>query len=139
MKLKKLVGFLLMLLLVGCTTSSSHLKEQTLVPTANTNPVASQALLEGNRFFAEHQWTAAKRKFKAAIHAHPTLAEAHYNLAITLEQQGHFPEARSHYKKTMDLAPDHPVIRNAPPFRQYGTVQSETIDEPSEEHGGHQH
>lgn len=131
--------FLLFLLVAGCATPSKHQGEQTLSSPANANPVAAQALLEGNTLFAEHQWTAAKRKFEAAIQAQPTLAEAHYNLAMTLEQQGVFLESRSHYKQAADLAPGHPMIRNAPPFRQYGTVESHSTDQASDGHVGHQH
>lgn len=131
--------FLLSLLVAGCATPSIHHEEQTLPPPQKADLVAAQALLEGNKLFAEHQWTAATRKYKAAIQAQPTLAEAHYNLAMTLEQQGIFLESRSHYKKAADLAPGHPVIWNAPPFRQYGTVESDTQEQAPDGHMGHSH
>lgn len=137
--MNNLLTILLFLLVAGCATPSTPKVEQTLSPPAKADPVAAQALLEGNKLFAEHQWTAAKRKFTAAIQAQPTLAEAHYNLALTLEQQGIFLESRAHYKKAADLAPGHPVILNAPPFRHYGTVESDTTDQVSDGHAGHSH
>ena len=138
-ELKNLLGLILVSLLAGCAMPNTQQKERTLSPPQNADPIASQAILEGNKFFAEHQWTAAKRKFMSAIQAQPTLAEAHYNLALTLEEQGNFSESRPHYKKAADLAPGHPVIWNAPPFRQYGTVEPETHDQAPDGHMGHQH
>ncbi|MCA9455616.1 MAG: tetratricopeptide repeat protein [Nitrospira sp.] len=41
-------------------------------------------LLDGNRLFAEHRWTAAMMKYEEAIQAQPTLAETHYNLGMVL-------------------------------------------------------
>ncbi|MDT7040751.1 tetratricopeptide repeat protein [Candidatus Nitronereus thalassa] len=135
---KNFLLLILALTFVGCATNSHHHEEQTLRPPANAEPVAAQALLEGNKLFAEHQWTAAKRKFMAAIQAEPTLAEAHYNLALTLEEQGRLSESRVHYKKAADLAPGNKVIWNAPPFRQYGTVEPETQEAPAGP-SGHSH
>jgi len=41
--------------------------------------------------------------------------------------------------KAADLAPGHPVIWNAPPFRQYGTVEPETQEQAPDGHMGHSH
>jgi Tfp pilus assembly protein PilF len=131
--------FLILLVSAGCATPTPNREDQTLRPPEHADPIAAQALLQGNSLFAEHQWTAAKRKFEAAIQAQPTLAEAHYNLALTLEQQGRLSESRPLYKKAADLAPGHPVILNAPPFRQYRQKELEPVDQVSDGHSGHQH
>jgi Flp pilus assembly protein TadD len=75
---------------------------------------------EGNRLFAEGQWERSKQRYEAAITAQPTLAEAHYNLALTLERLGNRAEARRHYLEAANLAPGHKVIWNSPPLRRYG-------------------
>lgn len=130
---------ILLLLVGGCATHSHQPhEEQILRPPENADSVAAQVLLDGNRFFANHQWTAAIKKYQEAIQVDPSLAEAHYNLALTLDQQGRFSESRIHYKKAADLAPGNSVIWNAPPFRQYGTVEPDTQEAPADP-SGHSH
>ncbi len=122
-------------LAVGCA-GPVH-KEQTLRPPAGAEPAARKAMVQGNRFSGAHQLEAAKKEYEAAIKIQPSLAEAHYNLALTLEQLGNPKEARHHYLEAANLAPGHKVIWNSPPLRRYGDVQSES--EASESSGGHSH
>jgi len=140
MGLKTFVAWFLLVVIAGCASHDDHHhhEEQTLRPPANADSVAAQAVLEGNRLFADHQWTAAIKQYKKAVQAQPSLAEAHYNLALTLDQQGRFSESRPHYMKAAELAPGNKVIWNAPPFRQYGTVESD-FQEEAPAPGGHSH
>ncbi|MEE8612808.1 MAG: tetratricopeptide repeat protein, partial [Nitrospirales bacterium] len=94
---------------------------------------------QGTQLFAAHHLEAAKKEYEAAIKIQPSLAEAHYNLALTLEQLGNPKEARHHYLEAANLAPGHKVIWNSPPLRRYGNVQSESEYEASESGGGHSH
>ncbi|MGB4893974.1 MAG: tetratricopeptide repeat protein, partial [Nitrospira sp.] len=57
--------------------------------------------------------------YLATIQADQTLAEAHYNLALTLERLGAKAEARKHYVAAANLAPGNKVIWDAPPLRRY--------------------
>ena len=139
LELKIFLVLIVVLLIAGCASHSHQHEEQTLRPPKNADPVAAQALLEGNRLFADHQWTAAIKKYKEAIQAQPSLAEAHYNLALTLDQQGRFSESRPHYRKAADLAPGNKVIWNAPPFRQYRTVEPDIQESGPAEPSGHSH
>ncbi len=124
-------------LVVGC---AGHVhKEQTLRPPAGAEPAARKAMVQGNQFSAAHQLEAAKKEYEAAIKIQPSLAEAHYNLALTLEQLGNPKEARHHYREAANLAPGHKVIWNSPPLRRYGNVQPESEYEASESGGGHSH
>ena len=139
LELKNFLVLILFLVIVGCATHShQHHEDPTLRPPKNADPVAAQALLEGNRLFGDHQWTAAIKKYKEAVQTQPSLAEAHYNLALTLDQQGRFSESRVHYKEAADLAPGNKVIWNAPPFRQFGTVEPDTQEAPGDP-SGHSH
>ncbi len=124
-------------LAVGC---AGHVhKEQTLRSPAGAEPAARKAMVQGNRFSASHQLEAAKKEYEAAIKIQPSLAEAHYNLALTLEQLGNPKEARHHYLEAANLAPGHKVIWNSPPLRRHGNVQPESESEASESGGGHSH
>ncbi len=67
-----------------------------------------------------------------------SLAEAHNNLGLALQEQGRFSESRGHFSRAVKLEPRHTVYRNVPPFRRYGDVPSETESE-QEKHSGHRH
>ena len=49
------------------------------------------------------------------------MAEAHYNLALTLVSQGSREEAEHHFIEAANLAPGHKVIWDSPPLRPYGS------------------
>ena len=106
----------------------------------STNPGQDQIFLyPGNQRFAEHLWTAARGKYEEAIQAQPKLAEAHYNLALALYRKGPIAAVRQHFIEAANLAPGHPVIWNAPPFRKYGTVEPPAPEVGSDDDYGHQH
>ena len=132
---------ILAMMLNGCTGHDhAHQHERVLPPPASADPIAAAALVKGNRYFAERQYGKAQEQYRAAIEAQPALAEAHYNLAVTLYKEGRFKESRPHFVEAANLAPGHPVIWNAPPFRKYGVVETES-DEPAPDFGpgGHRH
>jgi Tfp pilus assembly protein PilF len=115
--------FCLTALLVGC--AALRAEDRTLAPPPGTISEAVSAMEEGNRLFAARQWTAAKVQYEAAIRAQPSLAEAHYNLALALEVLGDDPAARQHYIEAANLAPGHKVIWDSPPLRRHGIVESQ--------------
>ena len=135
------VGFLLLALLWlgGCAGTPHSHQEGPLPPPAHATPLAAQLILEGNQYFAEHPWPAAIGNYEEAVQAQPKLAEAHYNLGLTLYRKGPVAAARPHFIEAANLAPGHSVIWNAPPFRKYGNVESATPEQPSAGPGGHQH
>jgi Tfp pilus assembly protein PilF len=110
----------MMLTWTGC---AGAIKEtRTLRAPTGTTPAAAAALEEGNRLFAARQWDGAQAQYEAAIKAQPTLAEAHYNLALVLETLDQFGAARKHYVEAANLAPGHQIIWNSPPLRKHGIV-----------------
>jgi tetratricopeptide (TPR) repeat protein len=123
----------------GCATAPQLSQNEPLPPPENATPLVAQLLLDGNRLFAEHRWTAAIMKYEEAVQAQPKLAEAHYNLGMALYKKGPVSAASPHFIEAADLAPGHPVIWNAPPFRKYGTVESSTPTSAPDGHLGHQH
>jgi Tfp pilus assembly protein PilF len=79
---------------------------------------ATAALDSGNALFEAGQWEQARAQYELALNADPTMAEAHYDLALALDRLGRNNEAMAHYRKAADLAPGNRAIWNAPPFRQ---------------------
>lgn len=131
--------FLVVWVIGGCAGTPQAPKDEPLPPPENAIPLVAQLILDGNRLFAEHRWTSAVLKYEEAVQAQPTLAEAHYNLGMAIYKKGPVSAARPHFIEAADLAPGHPVIWNAPPFRKYGTVESSTPAPAPDGHMGHQH
>ncbi|RMH35893.1 MAG: tetratricopeptide repeat protein [Nitrospirae bacterium] len=136
--LKLIVAFIV---LGGCGGHDHvHPHQDVLPPPSSADPVAAAHLIEGNRLFMDHRYAQARAQYEAAITAQPALAEAHYNLAVTLYTQGRFSESRPHYIEAANLAPGHPVIWNAPVFRKITIGETESDAVPSDfGHGGHPH
>ena len=109
------------LLISGCVTTAHE--ERTLRAPAGALAAAVTAMEEGNKLFAARQWDAAKAQYEAAIKAQPSLAEAHYNLAMVIENLGDEATARRHYVEAANLAPGHKIIWDSPPFRMHGFVE----------------
>ena len=109
------------LLVSGCAAATAP--ERTLRAPSGTIPAAASAMEEGNRLFAARQWEEAKAQYEAAIKAQPSLAEAHYNLAVVIEILGDDATARRHYVEAANLAPGHKIIWDSPPFRRHGIVE----------------
>ena len=103
----------------GCT---SPMRAQTLVlqAPAGTAPAVTAQLDRGNNLFGIGDWAGAEKAFRETIAAQPTLAEAHYNLAVALERAGNKAEAKKHYLEAANLAPGHKIIWDSPPFRETG-------------------
>ncbi|MCA9474045.1 MAG: tetratricopeptide repeat protein [Nitrospirales bacterium] len=106
----------------GCSTKPESLPRTPLLAPSGTLPTAATFLKVGSERFAVGQWEAAKVQFEQALKAQPDLAEAHYDLALTLERLGDSEQARQHYIEAANLAPGHKIIWDSPPLRRYGNV-----------------
>jgi len=53
----------------------------------------------------------AQAEFVEAVRLKPRYAEAHYNLALALHQEGKEEESRAEFEKAYEIAPE---LRNAP-------------------------
>ncbi len=109
----------------ACTSTPKPVKQPTLNAPLNANSTARSAVTEGNQLFATGRWEPAKAQYEKALQAQDTVAEAHYNLALTLDRMGKREEARTHYMEAANLAPGHQVIWNSPVLRRYGDVSVE--------------
>lgn len=126
-----------MVFLMGCAGHDHQHQNEVLSPPVYAEPGTKQAMKEGNRLFKEHRWRNAEEKYRIAIKSFPSLAEAHYNLGLALDEQGRYKESREHFTRAVKLEPGNSVYRNAPPFRRYKSVTDES--EPAPEPSGHNH
>ena len=98
---------------VACTTPN-------LLPAPpGAMPSAVSYNQNGIHFFEEGKLGMARQALKAALAEDSDFAEAHYNLAIILEHQGHREAAKQHYFQAANLAPGHTIIWDSPPLRPY--------------------
>jgi Tfp pilus assembly protein PilF len=127
----KVIGILLssLVLFGACATKQKPI--DVLDAPLDTPSAAMSAMQEGNRLFRAHQYGDAQAQYEAALAVQPTLAEAHYNLARALEQQGNGPSARQHYLEAANLAPGHKIIWDSPPLRRHGEVIEKLPPDPS--------
>ena len=110
------------LVFIGACSSTGKAKDMVLDAPGGSNPEALMAVQSGNQAFAAGQWSVAKQQYEKALQVQENLAEAHYNLALTLDRLGQRRQAEAHYTEAANFAPGHPVIWNSRIYRRYGDV-----------------
>ena len=68
---------------------------------------------EGVGHYKQGHWDVATDWFKKAVKADANLAEAHYNLALSLDKMGKHEDATAAFKKAAELAPANPAIKDS--------------------------
>lgn len=106
--------------LVGGCASSGKAPVTILAMPADTSAKAAPAMTEGDRLFRSKDWSGAAQAYQAAATLQPSLAEAHYNWAVSLDRMGNKAEAKKHYLEAANLAPGNKVIWDSPPLRETG-------------------
>lgn len=112
-------GLLLYLLLGGCVTTTGPLAT---LPMAS--PVASRENLVGIQEYKRGNWEAARGRFESAIQTDPNLAEAHFNLALTLHKLNAHEEATIHFRQAGELASDNKEIVESTIYRNHLDLSS---------------
>ena len=103
-------------LALGCSSKSDTARN--VLPAPNgTKPEAAAQVEKGNALYASQDFPGAEQAFRQAILVDAALAEAHYNLALSLDRTGRKDEARRHYIEAANLAPGNKVIWDSPPLR----------------------
>ncbi len=116
------ISWVLVVLLVTACSGAPPKQTLTLAPPTTALAVAAALVTEGNQYFETQTWEKARASYEAALKAQKTLAEAHYNLALTLERMGDAQGAKLHYLEAASLAPGNKTIWNAPPLRKHSTT-----------------
>ena len=85
------------------------------VPALKAGPgsKAEMHVTEGIEHYNQGHWDVAKKHFMEAAKADPQSAEAHYNLALTLDKNGDHKSATEHFMKAHDLGKDNAEIQNS--------------------------
>lgn len=115
--MKSVMWFIIGVVLVGCAGKSENYARPLAAP-SGTPPTATAQVDQGNKLYEAGDWEGAKAAYLESIAGQPTLAEAHYNLALTLERLGDKAQAKKHYFEAANLAPGNKVIWDAPPLRR---------------------
>lgn len=99
--------------------------------TAATVPVLDGALMaavgspgqadndEGVSQYKQGHMDVATGWFQKAVKADPKLAEAHYNLGLSLDKMGKHEEATAAFKQAAELAPANPTIKDSPILKKH--------------------
>ena len=114
----RILSILAVCLLAASCSSQSGKARNVLPPPGGTKPAAATQIEKGNALFASRDFSGAEGAYREALAADSTSAEAHYNLALTLDRAGHQAEARKHYMEAANLAPGNKVIWDSPPLRE---------------------
>ncbi len=86
------------------TAKSSASQMGLKAPADAANKEAASKNDEGISHLVQKHWDTAAGFFKEAIEADPNLAEAHFNLALSLHKMGKHGDATKHFKKAKELA-----------------------------------
>ena len=92
-------------------------------PEGRGNKTAAERNQDGIDHLLREHWRKAEADFNRALEADPNLAAAHFNLALSLDQQEKRREAAGHFKKAAELAPDDPRIRENEILKKYLTKE----------------
>jgi len=110
-------------ILGACESTPKRVQVHTLNAPVGSVPEAKKAVEEGNQLYFTGQFRLAQAQYEEAVRVQPTMAEAHYNLALTLDRLGDREHAKPHYMEAANLAPGNAVIWNSPVLRRYGDVK----------------
>ena len=113
----KTLTIMALFLAIGACSGTQKTADLPLKAPAGAPGAAAAAVDTGNSFFGDGQWGQARAQYETAMTIAPTLAEAHYDLALALDRLGKQAEALAHYKEAANLAPGNRLIWNARPFR----------------------
>lgn len=91
-------------------TAGSPAADAPLAPPAGAAADVARAISDGNGHYALGHHDAAADEYERALTADPNSAEAHFNLALALDQMGHHEEAAVHFEEASRLGANNPAI-----------------------------
>ena len=116
--MKKLIGFSLTVFIVFAVVLTEGGLRETQAQTypalkAPENSAGYVHNTEAIKYYKKSDWKEAEKHFWKAVNADKDLAEAHYNLALTLDKLGRHSMASDEFKRALDLAPKNWAIANS--------------------------
>lgn len=105
---------LMVVALQGCAMPPEPLATLPII-----SPEATKHNLAGIEAYRAGRWETARQEFSTAVHLDPTLAEAHFNLALTLHRLGEHAEAAKHFRIAGELAPHNSEITQSILYRNH--------------------
>ncbi|HET6370413.1 MAG TPA: tetratricopeptide repeat protein [Nitrospiria bacterium] len=117
-----LVAFLIAFLVQGAGADEMKGKKEKKVYPALEAPADSAGQAhnsEGVAAYNQKEWESAEDHFRSAINADGNLAQAHYNLALTLDMQGKHKDAAMEFDKALKLAPNDTAIADSPILKRH--------------------
>jgi Flp pilus assembly protein TadD len=115
-KRSPVIGVVLFMCLLQVACESKKEGAKLAGDTALMSPASSAGRMdndEGVGHYRQGHWDVAEGHFRKAITADANLAEAHYNLGLTLDKMGKHEEATASFKKAVQLAPTNPAIKDS--------------------------
>ena len=109
----------MVLMMVALTLQGCAIHPEPLAALPIISPDAAKHNLAGIQAYHAGNWEAAKREFSTALRLDPTLAEAHFNLALTLHRLGEHQLATVHFREAGRLAPRNPEITRSALYRNH--------------------
>jgi Tfp pilus assembly protein PilF len=107
---------------VACDSGKPAVTTSGSADTALMSPASSPGRAdndEGVGHYKQGHWDVATDWFTKAVKADANLAEAHYNLALSLDKMGKHEDATAAFKKAADLAPANPAIKDSPILKKH--------------------
>ena len=113
--MKRFVGvaFIALCLAVGAGAALADMGKAATPLKVAAKSAAESHNNEGIEHYDQGHWDVAKKHFMGATEADPKSAEAHYNLALTLDKSGDHKGATAHFQKAYDMGKDNPDIGNS--------------------------
>lgn len=108
---------LVLLVAVGCEPEKEVGAETALMSPASS--AGREANDEGVGHYRQGHWDVAEGHFRKALKADSNLAEAHFNLGLTLDKMGKHDEATASFKKALELAPAKVAIKDSPILKKH--------------------
>lgn len=104
-------GLITLLILFPLVAAAEWVEAGSATPLATlAGSAAEEHNAEGIHHYNKGQWDKAEQHFREATKADHDSAEAHYNLALSLDKLSRHGEATKNFNLALMLAPNNPVI-----------------------------
>ena len=117
-----LVVMILAWCLSGCATGTSPLP---LASSPTSDGVKHNA--EGMEHYQMRHYDVAKQHFEVALKLDPKSAEAHFNMALTLDKLGDHKKATEYFKRAGELDPKNPAIVQSTEYQGHVNPPKESV------------